>query len=405
MQIQNIHLSDFYRMLDDVDAFVIYCAGGFAHLLVQDCLAHGYGGKLQGCIVTRREAETPEHVHGFAVTELAEMEFDPETLIVVAVLSEQAKREIASSLRAVGRTHFMALPNQLHEELVYRLSIGGTIELRSKGSEKLLLVVAGYKPYLYDAVFPRIARYLPEDIDVCVCVPGKEDAELLELCRREGYSYLSTRENKLCLAQNLAIERHENAKFIYKLDEDIFISEGYFEGLMQTYLAVQQEQRCHIGFVCPLLNVNGYTYRIFLQSRQKLRDYEARFGPAVSACMGVSAWSDGDAAAYLWQASFPFDATAKQIAQENAGRYSFCWHRFSIGAIFLTRAFWKEIGGFAVAGEGDLGVEEEVLCNYCMNNSYAIVCAESVFAGHFSFGPQAAVMKAFFEHHRELFLE
>ncbi len=55
------------------------------------------------------------------------------------------------------------------------------------------------------------------------------------------------------------------------------------------------------------------------------------------------------------------------------------------------------MGGFKIAPEGVLGVDEEYLCKWCMNTSRAIVVAERAYAGHFAYGPQTESMKRFYE--------
>lgn len=273
---------------------------------------------------------------------------------------------------------------------------------RQKGHEDLLVVVAGYRRLVWEAVFGRIERFLPKNIDVCVVVPGKQDKELQELCRKNEWSYLSTISNQLALAQNLAIRHHLNAKFIYKLDEDIFITKNYFQNMKETYFKVKDLGQYNIGFIAPLINVNGYSYLKLLQIKDKVKEYEHKFGEATQGWQMVKAHFDPEAAAYLWDITFPMDQTAEEVANLD---FSVCPHRFSIGAIFLTRGFWGKIGGFKIAPlEGELGFEEKELCVFCAKWAYAIICAENVFVGHHGFGKQRTVMDEYYRIHREQFL-
>lgn len=61
------------------------------------------------------------------------------------------------------------------------------------------------------------------------------------------------------------------------------------------------------------------------------------------------------------------------------------------------------MGGFKIAPEGVLGVDEEYLCKWCMNTSRAIVVAERAYAGHFAYGPQTEGMKQFYESRKDDF--
>ena len=236
-------------------------------------------------------------------------------------------------------------------------------------------------------------------------VPGKGAGNvnvLVRYCEEFGWSFLQTKRNRLALAQNLVIRHHASAKYIYKLDEDIFVGEGYFEGLREAYEYAKDESEYDPGIVVPLLNVNGYTYRRFLEKMDLLEEYEKQFGKALCKCMNIPAHGEGASAVYLWEKSIPFDEVVNKM-KEDKTIISVCPHRFSIGAIFMLRQMWYEIGGFWTEGDAVLGREEEILCNYCMNSSKVIIVANKIFAGHFAFGPQKKEMKRFFDENRSRF--
>jgi len=263
---------------------------------------------------------------------------------------------------------------------------------RSKGADQLLMVVAGHKPHLWPHTLPRLERFAGPGLDVCIVTPGVRVPELEALAERAGWSVLSTEENLLALAQNLAILRHPAARWLHKVDEDIVIGEGHFERLLEGYLRVQADGRFLPGFCAPVLNVNGFSYRLFLEALGLEEAYAARFGELRQAAAGVRAHHDGQAARWLWERSLPFDEVAAEFASRPFG-YSAVPHRFSIGAILLERDLWEQIGGFLVAPRGGLGHEEEHLCKECLEASRPAVVVHDLFAGHFSFGPQDPVMR------------
>ena len=76
---------------------------------------------------------------------------------------------------------------------------------RSKGSDKLCIVLAGYKPTLWEDVFDRIAAYLPADVDMCIMTSGLVNDELKALAAKYDWSYLSTSVNHLSVVHNIAI--------------------------------------------------------------------------------------------------------------------------------------------------------------------------------------------------------
>ncbi len=271
---------------------------------------------------------------------------------------------------------------------------------RSQGREKLLMVLAGYKEFLWDAVFARICNYVPEDVDVCVLTAGYCNKALEELCEDKGWSYFWTKENRLAQTQNLAIMSHPEAKWIYKMDEDIFVTPGMFQELMRVYRKIQKEKKYDIGIVAPQINVNGYSYNRILEYLNCREEYEEIFGEAYSG--GNNIFFCGEAAEYMWKKTLPLNGFAKRMEKE-AEEYSICWCRFSIGCFLMRREFWQDMHGFMTAPEGVLGSDEEYLCRFCVNSFRAIIVAERATAGHFSYGRQTEHMKNFYNKERTLF--
>ena len=161
-------------------------------------------------------------------------------------------------LRALVRATRAAIYEILDTFGPMRFAVRYSFENRSKGSDTMLVVLAGYKPDLWNAVFGRLAAFLPDGIDVCVVISGKTDARLRDICREHGWSCLSTRRNNLSLAQNTAIRLHPAAQWIYKMDEDMFLTEGVFERMKAAYLSAPGKTSIEVGFVSPLIPVNGY---------------------------------------------------------------------------------------------------------------------------------------------------
>ncbi|WP_017752675.1 hypothetical protein [Clostridium tyrobutyricum] len=273
---------------------------------------------------------------------------------------------------------------------------------RSMNRNNLLIVLAGYKEYLWDDTFERIKAFVDDDIDVCIVLSGVQSKKILRMCSENNWSYVETEEDKLSLGQNIAIKKHPNASYIYKIDEDIFITKNFFSKLKDTYLKVKDENKYEIGFVAPLMPVNGYCYRRFIEIFNLLNEYEKKFGNALYSCMGIPPHINGDAAIWLWEKSSPIDKS-NELLNNMEFRYSICFHRFSIGAIMIRREFWEEINGFKVGFIGNMGVEEKDICEYCMNNSRAIVVSENVLVGHFAFGPQNLKMMQYYFNNRKKF--
>jgi hypothetical protein len=267
---------------------------------------------------------------------------------------------------------------------------------RSHGSDRALLILGGHRPYLWPHTLSRLGRHTPADIDVCLVTAGVDHPELEELASQHAWSYLSTTNGNVSLAQNLAIDRLPRAQEIFKIDEDIFISEGFFSSLRDGLHQAQARSEFAVGLCSPVLNVNGFSYVDFLRVKQVEHDYTTRFGELRRAAGGVPAHFDGAAAVWLWQHTLPIDETAAEFGSRPFG-WSVVPHRLSIGAVLFERAFWKEMRGFTRGfGAPGLGRDEGYISTVCTQTSQVPVVIHNVFAGHFAFGPQEPAMREAF---------
>jgi len=295
-------------------------------------------------------------------------------------------------------TSTLGLATHLRVAAGYRWRFHGRARFddRSSGSPVALIIIAGHKPDLWPWTLSRIARHVPPDVDVCLITPGVEVPDLRRFASQHGWSYQSTPNGHVSLAQNLAIRALPAARYIFKLDEDIFIAAGFFEALMEGYRQVRSQADYSLGFCSPILNVNGFSYVDYLRELDLTDVWQERFGPLRRAMDGIPAQADGEAAVWLWRHGLPVDATAARFTQHQFG-YSIVPHRFSIGAILFERDLWEQMRGFrrGVRPPG-LGEDEQHIAVSCLTSSRVMAVIHNVYAGHFAFGPQTAAMRQAF---------
>lgn len=260
---------------------------------------------------------------------------------------------------------------------------------RSRGARRLAIVLAGYYPDLWPATIERIAASRPDDLDICLVGAGRKAAGVEALAERHGWSCVRSADPQPSLAMNVAVARHPRAELIHKLDEDIVIPTNYWDRL-EAGLALPAP--FHAEVIAPVLNVNPFSYAIFLDAVGARADYEARFGPARSGLFDCPAYHDGEAAAFLWERSLPLAEADRLVAAAAHGLVAVPT-RFCIGAMLLRRTWWSEIGGFRRRFLGPaLGVDEEALCFATQNRGRVVAVHSGVFAGHLGFAPQRAVI-------------
>lgn len=234
---------------------------------------------------------------------------------------------------------------------------------------------------------------------MCVVSSGLVNSRLKEICKEYEWSYMSVERNNVSLAINLAIRGHPKAEYIYKLDEDIFVTSGVFEAVKATYEDVQKRGRYQVGFTTPLIPVNGYGYARLLEILDKTKLWEEKFG-VLKYGVGPIYWRP-EAARFMWEIGM-LDDIQKQL-KEKEFHYSACPVKYSIGFILFKRKIWSGMGMFPMLKHKNIGSDEEYLCNYCMDSGMSIVVAENAVAGHLSYGPQNREMEKYYHEHKEVF--
>ena len=274
---------------------------------------------------------------------------------------------------------------------------------RSKGSKNLCIILAGYKSYLYADVFGRISKYKMDDLDICIVSSGLYSEELNSIAECNGWSYLSTQENNVSLVQNVAISLHPQAQYIFKLDEDIFITEHFYENMLRAYEYAESTDY-NPGIIAPLIPINGYGHVRILKKLDLVSEYEDRFGKLKFAAGNDRPIENSpEVAKFFWGEKNIIPSIDEMNAQFSAGKIEISPVpiRFSIGAILFKRDLWEAMGGFKVNDRRsvELGNDEVNICTYCLIGSRPIIVSENVVVGHFSFGPQNKEMKEYYNSH------
>lgn len=364
-------------------------------------------------------------ISGFVVTEKKEEEFQGKKIYLIEEVKNRAikpfiivssiyYREIYDSLKKIGMK-----PGSDFIYIKSFVSFGRCVtgiygeycfESRKKESKNLIIVLAGYKKLIWEGVFSRLCKYAPEDADVCIVTSGLFNQDLKDMCSMLGWSYLSTLKNNVSFVVNLAIYLHPKAEYIYKMDEDIFVTDGIFEGMKTTYQQVEEKSRYEVGFVAPLIPVNGYGHVRLLEIFDEVERWEEQFGKLkYTDCHWHhrSISKNPKSAQFMWGEENPgmdnLDKMQKILSQRTF-QYSVCPIRYSIGLILFQRDTWLQMETFQVLEYGNIGVDEEWICQFCMMQGRAMVIAENTIAGHLSYGEQNKDMEEYYNSHKEKFL-
>lgn len=293
-----------------------------------------------------------------------------------------------------------------HTRLTSRYKIFGNI----KNSENLVIILAGYKEFLWNSVFYRLDKLLPKDnkFEVCIVSSGIYSEKLKEIAQKHNWVYMSVTRNNVCLAQNTAINAFPNAKYIYKIDEDMFLTDGFFTKLKNTYNEVNKNTNYTCGFVTPLIPINGVGYVEILKKYNKIKEFEERFHERVkySASQSREIVKNPKVAEYFWgnASGLPsIDNINKDFNKSNI-TFKISPNLYSIGAILFERKFWQDMNMFPVSRFGtDMGLDEYRMNAQSFCDFKAVVISMKTVVGHFSYGPQTKMMREFYNKHPENF--
>ncbi|MCB8881740.1 hypothetical protein ACELLULO517_15940 [Acidisoma cellulosilytica] len=314
-----------------------------------------------------------------------------------AVMSDKPRLSLRSAIssQAYGAVKRAAQVADAYSKFHDRV----TFDDRRVNANVLVTILAGYKQDLWPLVMPRLKAAIRamNGADICFVSPGKRDQALADLCKAENWSYLATSTNDVSLAQNICFKQFDQAQWIVKLDEDMFLLPDTIVNLVREYKRIKDSGKVDPGFVAPMIPLNGFCYRPLLSRLGLLAEFEARFGKARLATSGLPIHTDPIVARWIWEKTSPLDELAQQLGQAESDDL-LSPIQFSIGIIVFERSFWETFGYFTVhrrkllAGMNTLGGDEAHICAAAMLHSRPIVVTTHAVAGHFSFGGQYAGM-------------
>jgi hypothetical protein len=338
---------------------------------------------------------------GINVYSLSDVVLGEDEIVIVAISGDNGEKVVAGLRKSgIGKAYLWdhSMLSELWKQADYKF-----IDRRKK-SKKACIVLTGYKSFLWNDVFFRLKHFCPLDIDICLCTAGKYDETIEKIAEGNNWSYLSTDLNSVSLVQNIVISIFSEAEYFYKMDEDIFVTKGLFSNIFDTYEVAKYSSPFEIGVCAPLIPVNGACYRFILEKYNKLNEFEKCFGKAREGGNVQSEIEKNPACArFIWgEGGMPM---LDKIAEDISGDSTFfpCQTRYSIGFILFQRSLWEDMNGFETLGNMDLGIDEEDLNSFCINNSRPIIISHNSIAGHFSFGRQTEDMKKYYETHRDRF--
>ena len=351
------------------------------------------------CIVDNFKYEFFETYQGVPVKNPRVLANAPDGVLVL--LATHYVKAIRAQLRAYGvdAVYNLYQMDEMMEEA--GCDIPYSFIDRRQGKKILCYILAGYEPDLWDGVLTRIHAYQDDAIDYCIASSGIKSERLAFLAEQYGWSYVSTERNQVGYIQNVVIELHPNAEYIFKLDEDIFIGADFFQRMMAAYQSAAETGEYRINFLAPIIPLNCSSYVSYLKAKGLLADFTQRFGRAYRGRFSAP-FSRADAALYLWSLCRCFDEETVFFSK-NTG-YAICDSYYNIGCILYTRERWLLMGKWPQCmDDAGMGVDEQTILQDGHEKDMAIYEMQGILVGHLGFGPQKVQMKRYYKEHPEVF--
>jgi len=280
---------------------------------------------------------------------------------------------------------------------------------RKKDSSILILVLAGYKMFCKEDIYARLKTFKPLDCDVCVVSAGLYSKELASICRNNKWSYLSTYSNNICNILNISLKLFNKNEYIFKIDEDIFITKNFFNSILETHKQYSKLNKTMALFYAPLIPINNFGFKKVIERL----NYENKFFESnnidyIKSYLNRDRFDNPSVIKYMWgdrkfKCPFPFLDEIDDILNKNKTSYSICDCHFNIGAIMMTRTAWNLLGGFKVKTGNGLGADEIQLNEFSKSHNYPIIISNNTCVGHLSFGPANDIMKSYYLNNRSVF--
>ncbi len=191
-----------------------------------------------------------------------------------------------------------------------------------------------------------------------------------------------TRPHGLCAAQNECIRRYPDSIYV-KVDEDIFVPDGWAERILETY--ERYKDRPDLALITTLIPNNAFgLYRILNEFYpEKLPEFQQRFGAPPSIEAKGPTWQRPDIAEWATRLFLDADAANEEHRKRLAASGKPRWHEFcryfSIGCICYDYAHIQRMGG-AIPPR-----DEPDWCAWFEANRQVCVVDQSMIVLHYAF--------------------
>lgn len=213
-----------------------------------------------------------------------------------------------------------------------------------------ILLITHNRSLLLEKVIKRVLKYTPwERFDLWIlCNYVDNTTKNLVNALINEYKFIKAYYqdfNQISIIQNDIIRQLKSEIYI-KLDDDILVTENWTSAFIDV---INRHNNISIGSV--VIPINGFGWVPFLEIMNLKSEFCKKFPDIhlIQGCTEPAIWSDIEVNNYFWSKCIELDKVAELFNKNQSKFVDYeLDQRYSIGAISFTHEFWEKMGGWRV---------------------------------------------------------
>ncbi|GMR25220.1 MAG: hypothetical protein BMS9Abin39_0502 [Ignavibacteria bacterium] len=296
-----------------------------------------------------------------------------------------------------------------------------------------IFLITHDRPYLLPKVLDRLINFTNlDEFEIWILDnASKLSTKKIISAYTEKYKFINvfTQEfNQISIIQNSIIGKLKRDLYI-KLDDDILVTKNWHTNFINVF----ERNKKDISIGSVVIPINGFGWVPFLEIMKYKKEFQSTFSniELIKGCMEPAVWNNNEVCEFIWKKCIRLNQTAETFLDIQKNNYTdfVVPHRYSIGAIIFSHNFWEKMSGWKVYEEFDkqfklfkiltkinnsiskirnkkeqkripeiiriltninvsaLGVEEDHLFRYSIENGFKQYVTTEGIVYHFSFSP------------------
>ena len=215
-----------------------------------------------------------------------------------------------------------------------------------------IFLITHNRPYLLPKVLNRLIKFTNLDkFEIWILDnASKPSTKKIIAAYTEKYKFINVfaqEFNQISIIQNSIIDKLKRDLYI-KLDDDILVTKNWHDSFINVY----QRNNKDISIGSVIIPINGFGWVPFLEIMNLKEEFKSKFNgiELIQGCTEPAVWNNPKVCEFIWGKCLSLDKTAQSFLDIQNNDYNdlVVPHRYSIGAIIFAHKFWEKMGGWNV---------------------------------------------------------